>query len=394
MKSSFKYLFFICILILLLSRFFALFDFAEALKNIRFLPPLILLIFTLKDFGPKNIDRHLIFYKKLALIYGAMIFISIVVETFVYDFGVTYRNIVNYILMFAPLLVAYVIITYSSDKYLSNLIWYLFFGFSGIYFVELVVKDVSLSDILSVFESNIVVESEYETESVLSLLMGFFFLYFWHFGNKKMALIAFILTIAGAKRIAIVGTVVAFIFYMLYPLFLKLKIRPTTKLVPVAFIGIGLLICIFWDLVLSHQFDDLIFEVTGKSANAFFMGRLGRFDNMFYYLEDRSLGNTLFGYGIGHIENILYYMMNFPKPLHNDFYRLYLEGGFILFSIWLFLIGKYCFKDRLSFSITILLLVLMQTDNVFTYDFIMYTYYIMFHISLKTSFQNQSLKVI
>jgi hypothetical protein len=135
-----------------------------------------------------------------------------------------------------------------------------------------------------------------------------------------------------------------------------------------------------WIDIYSGKYDSLITDITGVPPYAFFTGRLEIFSMFFDSKPDES--NYFLGYGIGYIENVLYYKSFFSGPLCNDFIRLYMELGGILFVAWCLIMTKHTTKNHVAFASFVLLLFLMQTDNALMYECIMYPFYLIVSYSL------------
>lgn len=349
-----------------------------ALKYIRFATPLLLILLPAistrsnKDLKEKALGK--IFTKKLFVFYVVLIAITLFTNSLVFSMGLTYRNFVNFIFLLSPVFACYCINNHISRAKLNKLILFLFYAFTCSYLIELAYKGVSIGTILSIFGSNVVVDSDFDTESGSSLIFGFFAIYFFHHKNFRLLAIAFLLVFLGAKRIAIFGTAISLVSMMVYPALKGAFLKENRKGFYVFFCVVMFLIALFWTFIFSGKYDDLIYELTGKSSNAFFMGRLNRISTFFDHLPDES--NYLVGYGIGYAENIFYYLMDLPTPFHNDFYRFFLEFGPVLFVVWCYLMIKYASRNAMAFGSFILLLLLMQTDNAFTYEVVMYPYYL------------------
>ncbi len=339
------------------------------IKDLRFLSPIFLLpLFFIKN-GPEKIAVNN-FFKALFLLFTAVAAYTILVTILIMDSGFTYRNFVNLVLLFTPLIFVWGIFKFGSKQLLDKIITFFFYAFTALYAIELAKGGVSLGSFLQIFKANLVTDSYFETESGISLVMGFYFLFFMHKKQRNFAIIAAFLTILGAKRIAIFGIIICTVFYFFFPLY---KISKSRKFYGTLFLIVGTLLGIFWDGIITGSFNDLIEGVTGVSANRFFMGRLNRFQLVFSEATEMPVYGL--GLGLGYLENILYYQVGFASAFHGDFYRMYLEFGPLLFSIWLYIIGKYCSINKLALTATLLLIILLQTDNALIYNRVMFSYY-------------------
>lgn len=292
-------------------------------------------------------------------------------------------------MLLTPLIISDAISKKTSLLQHRKVIYFLFWSYVFVFFVQLAKDGISLVSILTIFQSNIIVDSEFETESDVSLVLGPYALFFLHYKRWKYAAFSIFLVILGAKRVAILGLAISILFYyVICPVIFRKQTeeRPSKKFA-IIFSVCGILVASIWAMIIEGTFSDYIQEVTGLSINRFLMGRMGRFQLVFSNIHEHPFPG--FGYGLGYIENILYYVANFPSSFHNDFYRLYLEFGVIVFGIWLYIQGYFCTSNKLLFSLIILIFLLMQTDNVFMYDRVMYAFYLIYAFNRKEYLANQ-----
>ena len=260
------------------------------IKDLRFLSPVLAAPFIFIAFKSYKKEAN-IYFKQLFYLFLIVALYTITVSIFVHDLGFTYRNIVNLILLFTPLIFSWGIINYSSPVQIDRIIKLLFYAFTLFYIVELFRGGVSLGAFLQVFQSNIVTESYYDTESGVSLIMGFYYLYFLHNKKYRYAAVAALITILGAKRIAIFGVFICTLFYLFFPL----RITKSKRFYGLLFLTVGMLIAITWDGIITGSFNQIIQDVTGVNANRFFMGRLNRFQIVF----SEFTAMPIWGLGLG-----------------------------------------------------------------------------------------------
>lgn len=345
-------------------------------KDLRFLSPIILIPLLFVKIHPHKREINK-FFRSLFLLFLIVIVNTLFVSVFFSKHGFTYRNIVNIVLTLTPLIFSWAIIRYVSKSRLIKIINFFFWAFVIFYVAELFKGGVSLSSFLGVFTSNIATESYYDTESGISLIMGFYCLFYLHRSNNKLAFLAGMITILGAKRVAIFGLFICLLIYLFFPV---KRMNKSKRFYALIFCVAGFILASFWDALIAGTYNNLITELTGISPNRFFMGRLTRFGLVFSEVSTMPIWGV--GYGLGYLENILYYSVNFASAFHGDFYRLFLEFGVILFGVWLYLIGKFSGASRLSLSLSVLLILLMQTDNAFIYNRVMFSYYLIIAYSL------------
>jgi hypothetical protein len=346
------------------------------IKDLRFLSPVLAAPFIFVAYKSYKSEAN-IYFKQLFNLFLIVAVYTVIISIAVHDLGFTYRNIVNLILLFTPLVFSWGIINYSSPKQIDRIIKFLFYVFTLFYIAELFKGGISVGAFLQVFRSNIVTESYYDTESGISLIMGFYYLYFLHNKKYRYAAFAALITILGAKRIAIFGIFVCTMFYLFFPLH---RLTKSKRFYGVLFLTIGSLIAITWDGIITGSFNQIIQDLTGVNANRFFMGRLNRFQLVFSHFTEMPIWGV--GLGLGYLENILYYEVQWATAFHGDFYRIFLEFGPILFGVWLFITGKFASVNKLALTVTLLVIILLQTDNAFIYNRIMFSYYLMMGYAL------------
>ncbi|MEO9884451.1 MAG: hypothetical protein ABJR05_10085 [Balneola sp.] len=339
------------------------------IKDLRFLSPVLLIPFFFIKNGPDKATVNN-FFKALFLLFFVVAIYTIVVTFLFMDSGLTYRNFVNLVLLFTPLIFVWGIFKFGTKDLIDRLVLFFFYAFTVLYAVELAKGGISLGAFLQVFQANLVTDSYFDTESGISLVMGFYFLFFLHKKKRNYAIAAALITILGAKRVAILGILICTFFYYFFPM---KKISKSRKFYGYLFLAVGTLLGVVWDGIITGSFNEFIEGLTGVSANRFFMGRLNRFQLVFSETTEMPIYGL--GLGLGYLENILYYQVGFASAFHGDFYRMYLEFGPLLFSIWLYITGKYASINKLALTATLLLIILLQTDNALLYNRVMFSYY-------------------
>ncbi len=349
-----------------------------ALKFVRFITPLLFIYLAIIGVNHK-LDENILnseaykFSKSITLFYLLIAFVTLISNSLIFSFGFTYRNFVNVIFLLGPAFCFYIISQYVDIKGIRKIILFLFYGFAVLYLLSVVVKGVSPAAIVRSIFSNVITNSDRPTESVKSLLFGFFALYFLATKQYKHLIFCIVLTIMGGKRIAILGTFLAIIAFLSIHIFPRIINLLNTKWVKIIFFIFLFAVAHFWILIFSGNYDEIFSEYTGVSTDAFLMGRQNIASSFYNYLPDKS--NYFIGYGIGYVENVLYYKVNYLTPFHNEHLRLYLELGAVFFVLWSFIMSKYLFKNKLSVAAFILLLCLMQTDNILMYENVMFSFY-------------------
>jgi hypothetical protein len=368
------YIIYFSILFLVLGRIFGvLFPENEDIKYIRFLTPVFITLL-LFDKNPLLRNTNICsFWKNLILIYIILSFITYISNVSFFSCGFTYRNFVNIILLLTPAYFFYILSMYANKGIIYKLLLFILSAHTFAFFLEIIMKNASLQDIYTDLTLNIITDSDRKLESSISLMSGFYALFFLHKKQYKLFIFAIILTILGGKRIAIGGTAISLLmFYYLNRRGIVLKYLNEKRIK----ILICLCVCVvlyMWYSFYSGEYDDVISDIVGMSTDQFTQGRLFIASSFFESIPDKT--SSLIGYGVGYVENVLYYKVGYEVPFHNDFFRIYLEFGLIFFIIWFLLILKYVSVNSLAFSAFTLLFILIQTDNVLMYENVMYSFY-------------------
>jgi hypothetical protein len=348
----------------------------ESIKYIRFLTPVFmtLLLFDKNPLYQLRNNNISSFWKNLLLFYLILFFVTYISNVAFFSFGFTYRNFVNIILLLAPAYFFYILSIYADKNMIYKLLLFMFYAYSFIFFLEIFTGGISIQDMYDNITANIITDSDKKLESGTSLMFGFYSLLFLHEKKYKLFIFSILLTILAGKRIAIAGLIFCvFVFYYInrHDIILKLLNK---KIIKVLFCAFLLLIIYAWLSFYSDEYGAIIYNIVGMDTDQFTMGRLFIGASFFESVPDKT--NSLIGYGIGYVENVLYYKVGYEAPFHNDFLRIYLEFGIIFFVIWFWLMLKYVFVSPLAFSAFTLLFILIQTDNVLMYEYVMYSFYL------------------
>lgn len=359
----------------------------NSLKYIRFLAPVLLLAYTKYKIKVENVGQYLEteMYRKLLRLYIYIVAFTFIYNFFSYDIGYTQRNAFNSLILICPLITTMYIGKYFNYEYLIKLIYLMFYLFIAANLLWVFSKGISFTSALSTLASNFIVNSDFATESIDSLLFCFFVIFFIYVKDWKHMVIALIMMILGAKRVALGGSVVAiFVYYFYNYIFSKKGISLAwIKIYAIIFTLLSFIITNFWLLLYSGEFDNTISQYTGLSANAFLEGRQDIANA--YFGHAKNVDDYHIGLGLGYVENVLQYKANFLFLFHNDFLRLYLEFGLIPFVLWIYIMFRYALTSALSISVFSLLLVLMQTDNVIVYDKVMVAFYLIFAVGIRSN---------
>lgn len=276
--------------------------------------------------------------------------------------------------LFAPLIfvsiIYFVYVPSKKDQYAK----YLFWGLLIAYFFE------TGPSILSVLAnlgslSTALNNSTVSTESVAAFPIGLFFLYFLFGGDKIYSLISLIFTILSFKRVVLLGVIISLTLYLVLSI-LKLQIHRYKNYTSILLMGINFLLVYIVIQVANGNYDELIFNNTGLSANAFLMGRQHLYSKVLKVVDDYSW----LGGGLGKTWAVL------DTNLHSDVLKNFIEFGSGLFFLWSFLIYRFNTKTIEMFVLTIYLNVLFLTDNVIIYFDTMFVFYLLQGFLLSKNF--------
>lgn len=347
-------------------------------RYIRYLTPLMLIVFSLfikkryRNFDIANFEG------KVLNLYIVVIIYTLLTSLTIWSPGYTYRSLSNSVFILSPLATVIMINRLTVYKQRLFIINFLFWSFALASLLNVYSNLGSFKSLFSFNLSQAVSGEEFETESIDGLFFSFFSLFFLYKKKYKEFLIALLLVFVAAKRVALGAFFVGLIAYVLYDnlsLIRNRKYLSTTLFIIASFFLVE-----FWILLYSGSFEDVIFNLTGFGTDAFFMGRQQIISE--FFLKKPDSDPIHFGYGVGYVENILIKGEAKQLLFHNDFLKLYLEFGIIGFFVFLSIFYNNAIKNKLSFSCFIILLVLMQTDNPLTYDKVMVPFYMIFTLGL------------
>ena len=177
------------------------------------------------------------------------------------------------------------------------------------------------------FSINNFINSTFGIEKGASTYTLGLFSIFWMKNKKwKWALTNVFIMFLGGKRIAMVGI----IFCLVLSFYLWNKKGKAYFLWK-----IGLFAIVIWYMKFSYDFahgtfNDIIFKYTGKSADAFAMGRQQLFSAAFEFISFPNL----WGEGPGNLYTYLGNLFGIPH-VHNDFLKIYADNGLIIGLVWL-----------------------------------------------------------
>ena len=255
---------------------------------------------------------------------------------------------------------------YNSKKYIDIS----FAGIICVYTLKLLFSDNKGS--FSLISSTGVLES---TEA---FVFGGYFLYYLSTKQLMKVGISLVFIILSLKRIVIIGISIGalVIYFENYIRYLNFKF------VHLIVFSISCLVILLTYAFALGYFDELIFQLFGVSSNYLSMGRL----NMYQYVINETSGSTFLGNGIGSTYTLVQQATyGEDKNLHNDFLKIFIEGGIVIFISFFFFWSKYINIKTLPFYLYILCL--FGTDNVLIYPQVMF-FLLFIIIKINTVSQN------
>lgn len=197
-------------------------------------------------------------------------------------------------------------------------------------------------------------------------ILGMFALVAYRNKNYRLFFIDFIALFICGKRIAMLAIIVCVISETVF----KYKNGDIgLKLRSVIIGGVFVFLFFVW-LFTEGVFDELIFNYTGLSANAFTMGR----QTLYYSIHEHFGIFNLLGIGAGNTIPLVNSLTEDTR-LHNDFLKIFVENGLVIFIFYLSLLVKSIKFENLSIYLFIFMIFL--TTNTFIYAY-MLCYYCIF----------------
>ncbi len=197
--------------------------------------------------------------------------------------------------------------------------------------------------------------------------------------KKRWLLLLAVFCLLGFKRILIVAMLLAVLLYKL----IKKKEKPTAIII-ISIIGIG--VSLLWVYVCSSREIMTGIEIV---SGIDLKGREWIYSNFYPYYE---LSVSYLGAGVGYVQQLIGEMSTMIQKdhsigLHNDYMRLYIELGCIpyvfYFIIILPFISNRIYKQKgivasvNYFTLWIVTLLCIATDNLLTYPNYMLTFFVL-----------------
>lgn len=220
-------------------------------------------------------------------------------------------------------------------------------------------------------------------ESGLSHLMGLIFVFCLIRARKFEMLMSFLLMVLFTKRIAIAATILVIIVFIIGSLF-KEKWQWKTTVIMIM-IGNLLYIFLIYDIMYGNILNKIFRAMTGLSINQFTLGRFNLYKDLTEMITPTSI---IFGNGTGQVNIFLrqfkiYEHIGFNP--HSDFLRLFLEYGLLFTILWFgkIYLSQVTQKDYKLLMVPLYLNILMFTDNVILYHYIMIPFFIIIYFNYK-----------
>ena len=217
------------------------------------------------------------------------------------------------------------------------------------------------------FNFNILESGSSFEHSEFGFIFSFFLLYFVTRGEFKLAIIATILAILSLKRIALLGSIVAWAIYAINPE----RLMPRKQIAIIAAL-VNVAIIFLMKFTTTEEFNSLIYELTEKSANHFTMGR----STLYSFIFDHTSIQWFYGIGPGAIYSFASSAFDSSNRvlLHSDLLKLGIELG----AVFLFMFFYMLYKERkLALEQIVLLNIILLTDNVLIYASVMFFFFIL-----------------
>lgn len=195
--------------------------------------------------------------------------------------------------------------------------------------------------------------------NMLPFLFGFFTLFWVIKKNWFYAGVNILFSIFAFKRIAIIGIIIGLLYWLL-PSGIKDVIK---KIQLPLFANLSLLV--FFLLVASGAFDEIVREMTGLSIGHFTQGRSTFFELVYPPLERMDAKVISIGIGQGQLVELLFTRLGERQLFHNDLVKIFVENGIIVYILFFYYL--YRRKNHGQMLMAIYLNLLFITDNTVIY---------------------------
>ncbi|MFA5951935.1 MAG: O-antigen ligase family protein [Hyphomicrobium sp.] len=200
-------------------------------------------------------------------------------------------------------------------------------------------------------------------ESALAMPLGVLVVYFYWRGQKPMTMVAGLLCFVAFKRIVILAVLGAILLSVLSD-FMRHSERTRFAIAVVVSV---LLSVIALNLQLVFGEMQTLAENDDFSANRLSLGRFEIAQTLWQEWAGRELLNTMFGFGPGAADAVIWHRMGSEVLTHNDWLKLLFDygvAGVVAFHlIFMLLFGT----NRLGSMLYVFSSIVMMTDNIILY---------------------------
>ncbi len=315
-------------------------------------------------------DRTREYFVAMLRVAVAAVLVSLIVTLF--QQRATNRFAEEVYFVCGPVLVAYLIFPSLEKQRVPQYAKYLFLTFVAAYVVENGLEIVeSARDPANLLVQ--MVTSTLASESTASFAFGLFCLYFVFEKQRSWAWAvgSFALTVLSFKRVAILGTIVAFLAYQVMRL-IRLDPHRGRRWIPIVMLAFNAMILFVIWKVAQGAFDDIVVDYTGLSTNWLTMGRAEA-----HRVVLDELGFSWFGSGLGSITALFESHRMSILNAHSDVLKYAIEVGPIVSSVWIYTFYRLHCRSRELLAVALYLNILFITDNVSIYFTFLFTFYLL-----------------
>lgn len=294
--------------------------------------------------------------------YGLLVFligISIILQ--IYHLGsINVRTFNEIFFILAPLLLVTTILVIDDE----NLYWYID-KIAYIYMGMFIIRNIDALSMKNILSINFLLSySPFESEySHIFALFGLFFLF-----NKKYFkyLICIGFAFLSMKRATVLFIALCPLIFIYFEKIKNLK----TKQVMIVFVLCNLIFLGFMYAIAKDSFSELFYQMTGRSLNAFTMGRT----NILKFLID---GDYNLMNGFGYTTYFLRNVINYPSfiVIHGEHIKIFLETG-IVGIIGFFSLFFYNIKNGKALLFAIFINIMFCFTHILDMSMILFVYFL------------------
>lgn len=204
-------------------------------------------------------------------------------------------------------------------------------------------------------------------ESTFAFPIGLLSLYFFVTRKYLWGLVFFLCSALFLKRIVLIAIILSVIAYFLPSKIRKVVLNPWS----ITFSAVS--ITVFSIIFSFGYFDDVIVDLTGRSANDLSKGRQDLWSSALLSVGFTYDSFILWGVGIGKVVSNIEVVLDIKGVLlHSDLLSLVLEVGFLFYIAFVYLLNAVRRPEQRA--IALFLTILFTTDNVLIYQHLMFVY--------------------